>query len=113
KGRSFSNTSASNNTTFDSVPETVATISISRTNFRYSTAAVRTPANCTRYGENCIRATTPSGKGAGSPFSRRISTILHTGHLPGKSETTPGHMGHQYSMFRDKVPLGTPDGRVS
>ena len=24
--------------------------------------------------------------------------MLQTGHLPGQSETTPGHMGHQYSV---------------
>src|SRR5579875_1268571 len=44
-----------------------------------------------------MRARTPSGNGTASPFLRLTSAMLHTGHFPGKSETTPGHMGHQNS----------------
>src|SRR5579884_1600184 len=44
-----------------------------------------------------MRARTPSGSGTASPFLRLTSAMLHTGHFPGKSETTPGHMGHQNS----------------
>ncbi|MFO0848556.1 MAG: hypothetical protein U0871_08375 [Gemmataceae bacterium] len=62
------------------------------------------PASCTRYGASCTRATTPSGSGVISPFSRRTRVIWQTGHLVGQSDTTPGHIGHQYSVSAETAP---------
>jgi hypothetical protein len=38
--------------------------------------------------------------------------MLHTGHLLGQSETTPGHIGHQYSVS-EETELAGGAGRVS
>ena len=59
---------------------------------------VCTPASCMRYGDSCIRASTPLGNGVASPRFRGTRAILHCGHLLGQAEATPGHIGHQNSV---------------
>ncbi len=59
-----------------------------------------------------MRGTTPSGNGVMSPFWRTTRDMWQTGHLPGHSETTPGHIGHQYSVSGD-TPAASPPGDVS
>src|SRR5262249_42511946 len=39
--------------------------------------------------------------------------MLHTGHLLGQSETTPGHIGHKYSLSGDTDSSGVCECRVT
>src|ERR1051326_2964763 len=59
-----------------------------------------------------MRASVPSGSGVIAPLRRRMRSILHTGHLLGQSETTPGPMGHQYSVSPEMATSGAA-GRVN
>ena len=39
--------------------------------------------------------------------------MWQTGHLSGQSDTTPGHIGHQYSVSRETAGSAVDAGRVS